>query len=87
MLTVGEYMDAKEGEYEEEIAEFKKRNENIEYVIQSQISKFLILRYKAVSVLKVEKDSEMDLDTTINLKGEDVTYEERFYFCANAADD
>lgn len=80
-------MDAKEGEYEEEIAEFKKRNENIEYVIQSQISKFLILRYKAVSVLKVEKDSEMDLDTTINLKGEDVTYEERFYFCANAADD
>lgn len=65
----------------------KKRNENIEYVIQPQISKFLILRYKAVSVLKVEKDSEIDLDTTINLKGEDVTYEERFYFCANAADD
>ena len=41
----------------------KKRNENIEYVIQPQISKFLILRYKAVSVLKVEKDSEIDLDT------------------------
>ena len=25
LLTVGEYMDAKEGEYEEEIAEFKKK--------------------------------------------------------------
>ncbi len=40
-----------------------KRNKNIEYVIQPQISKFLILRYKAVSVLRVEKDSEIDLDT------------------------
>lgn len=28
--TVGEYMDAEEGEYEEEIVEFKKRNNNIE---------------------------------------------------------
>ena len=28
-----------------------------------KISKFLILRYKAVSVLSVEKDSEIDLDT------------------------
>ena len=61
--TVGEYMDAEEGEYEEEIVEFQKRNKNIEYVIQPQISKFLILRYKAVSVLRVEKDSEIDLDT------------------------
>ena len=61
--TVGEYMDAEEGEYEEEIVEFQKRNKNIEYVIQPQISKFLILRYKAVSVLRVEKDSEIALDT------------------------
>lgn len=29
--TVGEYMDVEEGEYEEEIVEFKKRNNNIEY--------------------------------------------------------
>ena len=28
--TVGEYMDVEEGEYEEEIVEFKKRNNNIE---------------------------------------------------------
>ena len=55
--TVGEYMDAEEGEYEEEIAEFKKRNKNVEYVIQPQISKFLLLRYKTVSVLNLEKDS------------------------------
>jgi hypothetical protein len=60
--TVGEYMDAEEGEYEEEIAEFKKRNKNVEYVIQPQISKFLLLRYKTVSVLNLEKDSEIDLD-------------------------
>ena len=61
--TIGEYMDAEDGEYEEEIVEFKKRNKNIEYVIQPQISKFLIFRYKAVSVLRVEKNSEIDLDT------------------------
>lgn len=28
--TVGEYMDVEEGEYEEEIVEFKERNNNIE---------------------------------------------------------
>ena len=62
--TLLKYMSyAEDGEYEEEIVEFKKRNKNIEYVIQPQISKFLILRYKAVSVLRVEKDSEIDLDT------------------------
>ncbi len=32
-----------------------KKKQNIEYVIQPQISKFLILRYKAVSVLSVKK--------------------------------
>lgn len=60
--TVGEYIDAEEGEYEEEIAEFQKRNKNIEYVIQPQISKFLSLKYKVVSALKLEKDPEIDLD-------------------------
>ena len=40
--TVGEYMDAEEGEYEEEIAEFERRNKNIEYVIHPQISKLLM---------------------------------------------
>lgn len=35
--TVGEYMDAEE-EYEEEIAEFKKRNKNNEY-LQLSLSK------------------------------------------------
>ena len=32
-------------------------------VLNYIFSKFLILRYKAVSVLRVEKDSEIDLDT------------------------
>lgn len=60
--TAGEYMDAEEGEYEEELAEFQKRNKNIEYVIQPQISTFLSLKCKVVSVLKLEKASEIDLD-------------------------
>lgn len=60
--TIGEYMDAEEEEYEEEIVEFQERNKNVEYVIQPRISKFLFLRYKAVSVLNLEKNSEIDLD-------------------------
>lgn len=61
--TIGEYMDAEEGEYEEEIIEFQERNKNVEYVIQPRISKFLFFRYKAVSVLNLEKNSEIDLNT------------------------
>ena len=36
---------------------------------------------------KTHEVEERKKIATINLKGEDVTYEERFYFCANAADD
>jgi len=50
--------DGKEVEYES-----KKFSEIPDEILPTQISKFLILRYKAVSVLSVEKDSEIDLDT------------------------
>ena len=61
--TIGEYMDAEEGEYEEEIVEFQERNKNVEYVIQPRISKSVFLRYKPVSVLNLEKNSEIYLYT------------------------
>lgn len=38
--AAGEYMDAEEGEYAEELSIFKRRNINVEYVIQPKISKF-----------------------------------------------
>lgn len=31
--TAGEYMDAEDGEFDEEIAAFKEQNQNIEYII------------------------------------------------------
>lgn len=52
--TMGEYMDAEEGEYEEEIAEFKKRNTEVEYIIAPRISSFLSFQYKGVSAFKLE---------------------------------
>lgn len=36
--TIGEYMDAEEGEYEKEINLFMNRNTNIEYLIRPRIS-------------------------------------------------
>ena len=61
--TIGEYMDAEGGEFREEIIEFKKRNKNVDYFIQPQISKFLLLRYKSERVLKLEKDVENEFST------------------------
>lgn len=43
--TSGEYMDAEEGEFAEEIAIFRSRNENFEYKIQPRINSFWILNF------------------------------------------
>ena len=36
---------------------------------------------------KTHEIEERKRTTTITLKGEEITYEERFYFCANAVED
>ncbi len=60
--TAGEYMDAEEDEYTEEIAVFKKRNANIEYKIKPRINKFLVFHYKGKSVFVTNDDFSVDLD-------------------------
>ncbi len=54
--TAGEYMDAEEDEYREELAEFKKRHTNTEYVIKLRINSFLSFKYKSVRVLSPENN-------------------------------
>lgn len=49
--AAGEYMDAEDGEYAEEIAMFKRRNDNIEYVIKPRINRFWAFRYRGESIL------------------------------------
>lgn len=44
--AAGEYMDAEEDEYIEEIAEFKRRNSNREFIMKPQIHRFFIYRYR-----------------------------------------
>lgn len=60
--TAGEYMEAEEGEYEEEIALFKQQNVNIEYLIKPRISRFVAFHYKGHSVLLTDDDFPLDLD-------------------------
>ena len=48
--AAGEYMDAEEDEYAEEIAVFKRRNADTEYVIKPQIHKYVALQYERKSV-------------------------------------
>ena len=60
--TAGEYMDAEGDEYAEEIDIFKRRNENIEYVIKPRINRFLVFRYSGKSVLVSDDDFSEDLD-------------------------
>lgn len=43
LSTAGEYMDAEDDEYTEEIAVFRQRNLNTEYRIKPQINSFLAL--------------------------------------------
>lgn len=60
--TSGEYMDAEDDEYAEEIAVFRRRNANIEYVIKPRINRFLVFRYSGKSVLTSDDGFSMDLD-------------------------
>ena len=48
--TAGEYMDAEEEEYAEEIAAFKQRNRNREYRIESRINSFFVVHYAEKSI-------------------------------------
>lgn len=48
--AAGEYMDAENEEYAEEIAVFKRRNVSTEHVIQMQIYKYVALRYEGKSI-------------------------------------
>lgn len=43
--TAGEYMDAEENEYEDEIADFKTRSRNVEFKIKPCISRLYIVTY------------------------------------------
>ena len=60
--TAGEYMEAEEGEYGEEIALFKRQNANIEYLIKPRISRFIAFHCKSYSVLLTDDDFPLDLD-------------------------
>lgn len=64
--TAGEYMDAEEDEYTEEISDFKRRSLNIEYLIKPGISKYLEFYY--IGSLTVRADAYFDA----NLNSEDV---------------
>lgn len=48
--TAGEYMDAEDDEYIQEITEFKLRNDNIEYKIQPLINNYIFIYYTAKNV-------------------------------------
>lgn len=61
--TAGEYMDAEEGEYEEEIALFKRQNTLIEYSIKPQMNKFITFQYKGQSVWGMDDDFSVEFDT------------------------
>lgn len=60
--TVGEYMDAEDDEYAEEIAVFKRQNATIEYVIKPRINRFLVFQYSGNGVLASDDIFSMDLD-------------------------
>lgn len=48
--TFGEYMDAEEDEFAEEIAEFESRNNNFEFKIEPRVSKFYFITYSSKAV-------------------------------------
>lgn len=60
--TAGEYMDAEDDEYAEEIATFRRRNTNIEYVIKPRVNRFFVFRYSGKSVLISDDVFSTDLD-------------------------
>ena len=53
--TAGEYMDADEDEYAEEIAVFKNRSFNVEYVIQPCINSFYMIHYREKSIMLTDE--------------------------------
>jgi len=65
--TDGEYMDAEDDEYAEEIAVFKSRSENMEYKIQPRISSLLSLKYQT-SVTLTDDYFNVDLGVMDEMK-------------------
>lgn len=59
----GEYMDAEDDEYEEEIAVFKMRNANVEYTIQPQIHDLLLLECMRQKITLPEECFNLDFNT------------------------
>lgn len=62
--TEGEYMDAEEDEYAEEIEVFRKRNQNTEYVIKLRMSSLITYYYKGESIFRAYDDFFTDLNVT-----------------------
>ena len=60
--TADEYMDAEDDEYAEEIAAFRKRNTNIEYVIKPRVNKYFVFQYRGKSVLISDDAFPINLD-------------------------
>lgn len=60
--TAGEYMDAEDDEYLDEIAVFKYRNTNIEYTIQPQIKMLLKYNYMGRSIMLTDEYFNMYVD-------------------------
>lgn len=59
--TAGEYMEAEEGEYAEEIAVFKRRNSTVEYVIKQR--KNIFWTFRPIGSSFILTDSYLDKDT------------------------
>lgn len=59
--SAGEFMDAEDGEYAEEIAEFEKRNKNMEYMLKPQKNVLIMFQFKEKCIYINEDDRE-DLD-------------------------
>lgn len=58
--TAGEYMDAEEGEYAEEIAEFEYRNKNLEFTIKIRPINYSQIRYRRKNVAVSDAVFNMD---------------------------
>lgn len=66
--TAGEYMDAEDDEYAEEIAAFRLRNENLEYKIRPQINSLVIFDYRRKRITLTDDYFSMDLDISDGMK-------------------
>lgn len=58
--TAGEYMDAEEDEYVEEIAVFESRSRNLEFRIKPRISNFYIFTYRRENVVLADEFFNVD---------------------------